>query len=330
MEPNNERKTPAGEQNELFKKQVFSDETLRTADPDEEETGEQHFETLTFDKPAVLDERFAARKAERETAQPPQAKPAAPRPAAKPVKRQVPAAQKNKSVSHERRLYSGETPSDAALRITRQIAALVLCLLLVCGGFWAKGTVWDIWTDRDIEDVQKSTYYSAAANSAQLRLDQNLPIGYDAAQAVCISLGQPISSSALLAKADDKDTLIFPADLTGSMETALGSQKLQLETGLTNTDLFKEIYKSLKKKKPVIALMLVADAESAKLQYGVVTGLDVSNNRVTMALSEGVDTYTLAEFVAATRFENTKNIPLRLRFSLLFGTLSRNTAIFLK
>ena len=77
MEPNNERKTPAGEQNELFKKQVFSDETLRTADPDEEETGEQHFETLTFDKPAVLDERFAARKAERETAQPPQAKPAA-------------------------------------------------------------------------------------------------------------------------------------------------------------------------------------------------------------------------------------------------------------
>lgn len=74
MEPNNERKTPAGEQNELFKKQVFSDETLRTADPDEEETGEQHFETLTFDKPAVLDERFAARKAERETAQPPQAK----------------------------------------------------------------------------------------------------------------------------------------------------------------------------------------------------------------------------------------------------------------
>ena len=178
MEPNNERKTPAGEQNELFKKQVFTDETLRTADPDEEETGEQHFETLIFDKPAVLDERFAARKAERETAQPPQAKPAAPRPAAKPVKRQVPAAQKNKSVSHERRLYSGETPSDAALRITRQIAALVLCLLLVCGGFWAKGTVWDIWTDRDIEDVQKSTYYSAAANSAQLSLDQNLPIGY--------------------------------------------------------------------------------------------------------------------------------------------------------
>ena len=150
------------------------------------------------------------------------------------------------------------------------------------------------------------------------------------AQAVCISLGQPISSSAIPAKADDKDTLIFPADLTGSMETALGSQKLRLETGLTNTDLFKEIYKSLKKKKPVIALMLVADAESAKLQYGVVTGLDVSNNRVTVALSEGVDTYTLAEFVAATRFENTKNIPLRLRFSLLFGTLSRNTAIFLK
>ena len=114
MEPNNERKTPAGEQNELFKKQVFSDETLRTADPDEEETGEQHFETLTFDKPAVLDERFAARKAERETAQPPQAKPAAPRPAAKPVKRQVPAAQKNKSVSHERRLYRRSFAHHAA------------------------------------------------------------------------------------------------------------------------------------------------------------------------------------------------------------------------
>ena len=40
----------------------------------------------------------------------------------------------------------------------------------MCGGFWAKGAVWDIWTDRDIEDVQKSTYYSAAANSAQLQM----------------------------------------------------------------------------------------------------------------------------------------------------------------
>lgn len=69
-----------------LKKQVFSDET-RAPHIREEETGEQHFETLTFDKPAVLDKRFAARKAERETAQPPQAKPAAPRPAAKPVKR---------------------------------------------------------------------------------------------------------------------------------------------------------------------------------------------------------------------------------------------------
>lgn len=68
MEPNNERKTPAGEQNELFKKQVFSDETLRTADPDEEETGEQHFETLTFDKPAVLDERLC--RAQSRTAKP--------------------------------------------------------------------------------------------------------------------------------------------------------------------------------------------------------------------------------------------------------------------
>ena len=51
MEPNNERKSPAGEQNELFKKQVFSDEPLRPAEPEEEETGKQHFETLTFDSP---------------------------------------------------------------------------------------------------------------------------------------------------------------------------------------------------------------------------------------------------------------------------------------
>lgn len=139
MEPNNERKTPAGEQNELFKKQVFSDETLCTADPDEKETGEQHFETLTFDKPAVLDERLCRAQSRTRNRTAAQAKPAAPRPAAKPVKRQVPAAQKNKSVSHERRLYSGETPSDAALRITRQIAALVLCLLLVCRRLLGKG-----------------------------------------------------------------------------------------------------------------------------------------------------------------------------------------------
>lgn len=76
-----------------------------------------------------------------------------------------------------------------------------------------------------------------------------------------------------------------PQTLRATWKRRSAAKKLRLETGLTNTDLFKEIYKSLKKKKPVIALMLVADAESAKLQYGVVTGLDVSNNRVTVALS---------------------------------------------
>ena len=55
MEPNNERKTPAGEQNELFKKQVFSDETLCTADPDEGETGEQHFDCLLYTSPSPRD-----------------------------------------------------------------------------------------------------------------------------------------------------------------------------------------------------------------------------------------------------------------------------------
>lgn len=89
---------PGGEPNELYTKQIFSDAPVKPS----EQSGETaapaaEAETIAFDKPTVLDESFAARKAAPPAAEPAPARPAAPRRTAQ--RRTLP-----------KHLYSGETP----------------------------------------------------------------------------------------------------------------------------------------------------------------------------------------------------------------------------
>src|SRR5699024_2127244 len=109
----------ANSTNELNEKSVFSDTPLKPSEqPAPAPALGPDANTIALDRPAVLDEAYAARKAAQPSAPPA----AAPRPAAPaaPVRR----AARQRTTSG--RLYSGETPKEAARRIIREF-----CVLLV-------------------------------------------------------------------------------------------------------------------------------------------------------------------------------------------------------
>ena len=122
---------------ELFEKQVFSD-----AAPTEESAemlSSSFLPEPELNQRMVLDEDYAARKRDAEAA--PAPKPAArtaypARPSSSPA-----APRRVRTAGLPERLCSGETPADAARRITREIAALLVFVLLVCIGFWGRNTV---------------------------------------------------------------------------------------------------------------------------------------------------------------------------------------------
>lgn len=309
---------PGGEPNELYTKQIFSDAPVKPS----EQSGETaapaaEAETIAFDKPTVLDESFAARKAAPPAAEPAPAR--APRPAAP---RRT--AQRRTLPKH---LYSGETPKQAARHILRELSVLLVFVLLVCGGFWLKDLAAAFLTDDAYTTIYQSSKYAEPVSTAGLTVgDTAENDGFAAAQIVCAKLGAPVADDALAVKTE----VVFPSEIAACMESALSAERVQLRTGMSNRDLLVQIYESLRADRPVIVLLAAADGEDMRLQYAVVTALDAEADAISVLNpSRGVETtYSIADFLAATRFEAYEDMPFSVRLGLTFGSWSRNTAIF--
>lgn len=311
---------------ELFEKQVFSD-----AAPKEEPEAMHSSSSLPqpeLNQRLVLDEGYAARKRDAEAAPAPKQ---AARTASPTRRSSSPAApRRTRTAGLPERLCSGETPADAARRIIREIAALLVFVLLVRIGFWGRNTVLNYLNDNDYSSVSESTTYSEPVHSGAVIFEDTATSGgYAAAQAVCTELGTPITDSSLFTK-EEGDTL-FPSDVAACMEGALPVGSVQLKSGMSNLDLLIQIHESLRAEKPVIVLLSEENAEDVCLQYAVVTAMDAEKDSIIAAMPDGsTGKFTLAEFIARTRFENYEDMPFQVKAGLSFGSWARNTAIFVE
>ena len=309
--PSDSNATSTKNTSELNEKRVFSDTPLKPSEqPAPAPAPEPEAKTIAFDRPAVLDEAYAARKA----AQPP-----AP-PAAAPVRRAV----RQRTTSG--RLYSGETPKEAARRIIREFCVLLVFVLLVCGGFWAKDLALNFFTDDSYATIYQSTQYAAPVACTGVSFtDATGGDGYAAAQIVCARLGAPIAEDAF---AETGETP-FPSEVAACMETALSAERVQLRTGLSNRDLLVCIYESLQAGRPVIVLLAGENGGETQLQYALVTALSAEADTVSLLRpGSSEETCSIEEFLAATRFETYDDMPFTVKLGLTFGSWSRNTAIF--
>ncbi|MEE0807678.1 MAG: hypothetical protein U0M22_09505 [Acutalibacteraceae bacterium] len=224
------------------------------------------------------------------------------------------------------RLYSGETPKEAARRIIREFCVLLVFVLLVCGGFWAKDLALNFFTDDSYATIYQSTQYAdPVACTGVSFTDATGGDGYAAAQVVCARLGAPIAEDAF---AETGETP-FPSEVAACMETALSAERVQLRTGLSNRDLLVRIYESLQAGRPVIVLLAGEDGGETQLQYALVTALSAEADTVSILRpGSGEETCSIEEFLAATHFETYDDMPFTVKLGLTFGSWSRNTAIF--
>ena len=320
---NNRNNAP---ENELNIKQVFSDAPIKPSErpiaPIQLPSDDENTELPAFDKPTVFDERFAARQAERPR---PEASRRPPRPAPTTPRRRT-----RHAAPGPRRLFSGETISDAARRIIRELCVLLLFALLVSGGFWLKGAISDFLTNDTYASLAQSTVDSEAVRCRGIELESTtLPDGYAAAQAVCTQLGQPITDRSAFTKTEEE--IIFPSEVSACMADALSDGEVQVRSGLSNRELLTRIHENLRANKPVIVLLAESDAAGMRLQYAVVNSMNAERDAITVISPlSGEIRYTLEDFIAATRFSAYKKMPFQVKLGLTFGSLSRNTAIFVE
>jgi len=93
--------------------------------------------------------------------------------------------------------------------------------------------------------------------------------------------------------------------------------------------LLTQIHESISAGNPVIVLLSEADAPELSLRYAAVTRMNVEQDRITVEFTNtGTRTYSFEDFIAATRFENTGDLPYTTELALDLGVWSPNTAVF--
>ena len=330
MDNQNRTGTPGAEENELNKKQVFTDihsspESTPVLISDYDALPE-----LDMHKKTILDEAYAEQKNDRETHMPKM--PANKTPSVhhpRPAKRPTAKAQRARTVRFKDiRLCSGEYAADAVWRILREFGALAVFCAVVAAVFGIRGFVIDRMTNDDFSSLARSTTYSTVVALEEMNwVTADLPEGIAAAQTVCTNLSAPITDSKFIEKHTEK--LIYPTVVSAGMASVLTEDHVELKTNMSNLDLLLQIHTSLENKNPVIVLFF--DKKADTVRYGIVTHMDAEGDTVTVQSAGGNEhRFTFEQFIAATRFENAEELPFQIRAGLLFGSWGRNTAIFVK
>jgi len=106
---------------------------------------------------------------------------------------------------------------------------------------------------------------------------------------------------------------------------------------LKNTEIIDRIYESLKNKMPVIFCFAAQNKNLDKsergwvLHYGVIVGIDVLNDRITVNDPYGyIDTYSIKDFLAATRFDSYENMKFHIKLGFTFGLFTKNTVYIIE
>ena len=110
------------------------------------------------------------------------------------------------------------------------------------------------------------------------------------------------------------------------MNKQFPEHKTTMHKYLKNTELIDTVYQSLKAGTPVPFEWAALYKEEWTLHYSLVTGMDIPNNKVTIANPYGYyEEITIEDFLDRTTFEAYKPMPWFLKMGFMFGFFEKNT-----
>lgn len=102
--------------------------------------------------------------------------------------------------------------------------------------------------------------------------------------------------------------------------------KTTMHSYLSNTELIDKVYDSLAKGVPVPFEWAAKYEEAWTLHYSLIVGMDVANDKITVANPYGyVKELSLEDFLDRTSFEAYENMPFYFKLGFAFGLFEKNT-----
>ncbi len=181
----------------------------------------------------------------------------------------------------------------------------------------------------DYSYLKEDSGYKEKVEVTNIELvSQKVSCGYASIEMVSSFYNEKVTEDEL----DSRNKKISTSSSKGFLEEinkSITSKTFVMKSYLKNDDFLKEIYNSLKNNNPVVIEWAALYEGEWTLHFSVVTGLDLSNDLVTIYNPYGyIENIGVDEFISRTSFKAYSNMPLFLKFGFAFGAFKKNTCFY--
>ena len=178
----------------------------------------------------------------------------------------------------------------------------------------------------DVSYLKDDAIYSSKVEVEGLELvTQHVSCGYASIEMISSFYGKRVTEDEL----DARNGAVSTASTDGFVEEinkCIPSKIFSGRTYLKDDELLKGIHDSLKNNNPVAIEWAAKYEDEWTLHFSVVSGLDLSADKVTVYNPYGyIENVSSEEFISRTSFEAYKDIPLFLNIGFAFGAFHKNT-----
>ena len=218
------------------------------------------------------------------------------------------------------------------VRIALIISAAVIgaVLLTVAGAFIVLGVRTEALRD-DCTAVFEDEKYMAAVNVDGVDvIKQDVSCGYAVMEMFAGWCGRELTEESLYETYGRVVTSTGRA-FCAEMNKQFPEYETVMHKYLKDSELLALVYDSLAAGVPVPFEWAALYGDEWTLHYSLVTGMDIPNDRITVANPYGYfEELTVSEFLARTRFDAYERMPLFLKLGFAFGIFEKNTVFIVR
>ena len=161
-------------------------------------------------------------------------------------------------------------------------------------------------------------------------MKQEITCGYACIELLARWQGKDITEKTLFTQNNSKITTAMGNGFVNEVNKQFPEFHTTKYVNLTNSELLDMVYKSLERGMPVpveFAALYTDDEKSVwTLHFAIVTSMDVGADEITVSNPYGyMETYTLNEFLNATRYDSYENMEFYFKLGFATGVFKKNT-----
>ena len=158
---------------------------------------------------------------------------------------------------------------------------------------------------------------------------QHVSCGYASIEMLSTYYGNKVSEDDLDSKNGGRVTTSSSNGFLKEVNASIPSKTFAKHSYLKNDELLKDIHDSLSRDNPVAIEWAAKYENEWTLHFSVITGLDLSNDNVTIYNPYGyIENIKVDEFISRSTFDAYERMPLFLGFGFAYGAFEKNTIFF--